>query len=466
MELELLVKHTGTRRDHASKRAAPPREHCQRNGMKRSTSMHGASASHENDSPTAAAPPSPAAAPAGKGKRKASSPTMAKRAEVSNWHGKLSRTISIDRLPEEGKRILQASKLSRTKSEEGVERRVLAKLLRPRDWTPPADRAFPVAANDIMQLCDQVQLLLEAEPTLLQLSAPIKVFGDIHGQYADLMRLFDQFGAPHREAGGGDIQMVDYLFLGDLVDRGAHSLEVVTLVLALKLAHPRKVFVVRGNHESPEVNSRDGFLHECVERLGGKQQGVAVWRRINTLFEWMPMGATINGCILCVHGGIGGSLRTLDEIAEMRRPLRMGGQHAERMLDLLWSDPTESDEVEGVISNDSRGHPVVCYGPDRVESFLKANDLKLIVRGHECVMDGFQRFAGGRLITVFSATNYCGRWANAGAILLIGKDLEITPKVIFPFDDIEDAWLRADEREEHLANLRPPTPPRGVASDE
>ena len=77
-----------------------------------------------------------------------------------------------------------------------------------------------------------------------------------------------------------------------------------------------------------------------------------------------------------------------------------------------------------------------------------------------------QRFAGGRLITVFSATNYCNRWANAGAILLIGKDLEITPKVIFPFDDIEDAWLRADEREEHLANLRPPTPPRGVASDE
>ena len=75
-------------------------------------------------------------------------------------------------------------------------------------------------------------------------------------------------------------------------------------------------------------------------------------------------------------------------------------------------------------------------------------------------MDGFQRFAGGRLITVFSATNYCGRWANAGAILLIGKDLEITPKVIFPFDDIEDAWLRTDARDEHLANQSPPTPPR------
>ena len=98
--------------------------------------------------------------------------------------------------------------------------------------------------------------------------------------------------------------------------------------------------------------------------------------------------------------------------------------------------------------------------PDRVASFLAANKLKLIVRGHECVMDGFQRFAGGKLVTVFSATNYCNRWQNAGAILLIGKDLEITPKVIFPFDDIEDAWLRTDARDEHLANQSPPTPPR------
>ena len=144
----------------------------------------------------------------------------------------------------------------------------------------------------------------------------------------------------------------------------------------------------------------------------------------------------------------------------MQRPLRMGGPEGERMLDLLWSDPTESDRVEGVLANAERGGPVVCYGPDRVASFLEANELKLIVRGHECVMDGFQRFAGGRLITVFSATNYCGRWANAGAILLIGKDLEITPKVIFPFDDIEDAWLRTDARDEHLANQSPPTPPR------
>ena len=99
----------------------------------------------------------------------------------------------------------------------------------------------------------------------------------------------------------------------------------------------------------------------------------------------------------------------------------------------------------------------------QVRSFLEENALSLIIRAHECVMDGFQRFAGGKLITVFSATNYCNRWANAGAILLVGKDLEIVPKMIFPVEDLDDGWLRADEQQrgdEHLRDMRPPTPPR------
>uniref|UniRef100_A0A7S4AY70 Serine/threonine-protein phosphatase n=1 Tax=Chrysotila carterae TaxID=13221 RepID=A0A7S4AY70_CHRCT len=392
-------------------------------------------------------------------KRRASSPTLSRRAIVSDWNGGMERTISIDRLPEEGKR-LNRTKLSRVPSEEGVERRVLRSLLRPREWTPPADRSFPISASDILQLCETVQPVIEAEPTLLKLSAPIKIFGDLHGQYSDLMRLFDQYGTPSKEQ--GDINMVDYLFLGDFVDRGTHSLETVVLLLALKKHYPRQIALVRGNHESPEVNSRDGFLHECVERLGSKAAGLEVWRRLNRLFEWMPVAALVNGCILCVHGGIGRCLTSLQQIRDLERPLRMGSHDAELLLDLLWSDPTKSDAVSGVHLNGERGSPVVCFGPDRVKTFLTANDLKLIVRGHECVMDGFQRFAGGRLITVFSATNYCNRWRNAGAILLISKDLEIVPKIIFPVAHIEDAWLRFGEADasEELQHMRPPTPPR------
>jgi protein phosphatase len=286
------------------------------------------------------------------------------------------------------------------------------------------------------------------------------------------MRIFDQYGYPSRDP-GGDIAVVDYLFLGDYVDRGRHSLETICLLLALKLQFKSRVFLVRGNHESPEVNARDGFLYECVQRLGGREAGVAAWRRFNQLFEWLPMGALINDCILGVHGGIGKHLRSPKQIDEMQRPLRMGGDYSGLLLDLLWSDPTVSDEVEGVHINVERGSPIVCFGPDRVASFLEANGLSLILRAHECVMDGFQRFAGGKLITIFSATNYCNKWNNAGAILLVGKGLEIVPKVIYPHAKLEDAWIDAPctqpdggkDAAEDLRDMRPPTPPRDAGPD-
>lgn len=378
---------------------------------------------------------------------------MARRAEVAPWHSMLSRTISIDRLPQEGKRLNRGPVLQRQPSLHGTEMRALDFLLLPETWRPPQNRAFQLKAEEIILLCDEVQPLFEAESTLLQISAPVKVFGDIHGQYADLMRIFHQYGAPQR-GDGGDIQLVDYLFLGDYVDRGKHSLETIVLLLALKIQYPSRVFILRGNHESPEVNARDGFLHECVERLGGKKPGVAAWRRLNLLFEWLPLAAVVNGCILAVHGGIGRTLGTLDEIAAMQRPLRMGGPYSDLLLDLMWSDPTSSDDVLGVHTNPERGSPVVCYGPDRVNTFLRTNRLSLIVRGHECVMDGFQRFAGGKLITVFSATNYCGKWSNAGAILVIGKDLEVAPKLIYPTNDLEQLQV-VRERARGLQPLLP-----------
>ena len=132
---------------------------------------------------------------------------MARRAEVA-WATKLSRTITIDRLPQESKRLGSAA-LARMPSEEGIGRKALALLLKPKTWAPAADGSFPLTADEVVRLCDLTQEIFEAEPTLLQLSAPIKVFGDLHGQYADLMRIFAQFGSPSREADGGDISVVD-----------------------------------------------------------------------------------------------------------------------------------------------------------------------------------------------------------------------------------------------------------------
>lgn len=219
------------------------------------------------------------------------------------------------------------------------------------------------------------------------------------------------------------------MLLGLIVSRGKNSLEVMTLLFALKVENPSNFHLVRGNHEAVDINALFGFREECHRRLGN-EEGEQAWRRMNAVFDHMPLAAVVGSKILCLHGGIGRSINHVSQIDELERPIGMdkGGQV---LLDLLWSDPTADDSIEG-IQPSPRGPGLVTFGPDRVEAFCDRNGLQLIVRAHECVMDGFERFAGGRLMTVFSAANYCGTANNAGAILVVGRDLTVVPKLIRP----------------------------------
>jgi len=320
------------------------------------------------------------------------------------------RQLSIDQLDNEGRRVSIYEKGGdRTPflaphnimSPHGVHKKVIYELLRPRTWKAPEDRRFFLTASDISELCDTCEAIFREEPTVLQLHAPIKIFGDLHGQFNDLMRLFEEYGTPST---AGDITYIDYLFLGDYVDRGSHSLETICLLLALKIEYPKNVHLIRGNHEAHDINALFGFRLECLERLG--EEFVYVWRRINELFNYLPLAASIEGKILCMHGGIGRSINKVEQIESIPRPVTMedGGPV---LMDLLWSDPTTNDAVQGVQPS-PRGPGLVTFGPDRVREFCKNNNLQMIVRAHECVMDGFERFAQGHLITLFSATNYCG----------------------------------------------------------
>lgn len=118
------------------------------------------------------------------------------------------------------------------------------------------------------------------------------------------MRLFEEYGVPNT---AGDITYIDYLFLGDYVDRGAHSLETICLLLALKIEHPRYVHLIRGNHEASDINALFGFRTECIERLG-ERDGLEVWEAINNLFNWLPLAAIIEEKVICMHGGRLGGL--------------------------------------------------------------------------------------------------------------------------------------------------------------
>ncbi|KAG6475527.1 serine/threonine-protein phosphatase BSL2 homolog [Zingiber officinale] len=391
-------------------------------------------------------------------------------AETGGALGGMVRQLSIDQFENEGRRVSYGTPenasaarklLDRQMSINTVPKKVLAHLLKPRGWKPPVQRQFFLDCNEIADLCDSAERIFTSEPSVLQIKAPVKIFGDLHGQFGDLMRLFDEYGAPST---AGDIAYIDYLFLGDYVDRGQHSLETIALLLALKVEYPHNVHLIRGNHEAADINALFGFRIECIERMG-ERDGIWAWHRFNRLFNWLPLAALIEKKIICMHGGIGRSINHLEQIENLQRPIAMEAGSVV-LMDLLWSDPTENDSVEGLRPN-ARGPGLVTFGPDRVLEFCNNNDLQLIIRAHECVMDGFERFAQGHLITLFSATNYCGTANNAGAILVLGRDLVVVPKLIHPLppaihspetlpeNHTEDTWMH------ELNANRPPTPTRG-----
>ncbi|KAK8926310.1 hypothetical protein KSP39_PZI018083 [Platanthera zijinensis] len=384
--------------------------------------------------------------------------------------GGLVRQLSLEHFENESRRMYPTNGdlacppkrlLNRQKSPQGLHKKIISLLLRPRNWRAPSNRNFFLDSYEVGELCYAAEQIFMQETTVLQLRAPVKVFGDLHGQFGDLMRLFDEYGFP---SAAGDITYIDYLFLGDYVDRGQHSLETICLLLALKIENPENIHLIRGNHEAADINALFGFRLECIERMG-ESDGIWAWTRFNQLFNCLPLAALIEKKIICMHGGIGRSINTLDQIEKIERPITMDVGSIV-LMDLLWSDPTENDSIEGLRPN-ARGPGLVTFGPDRVTEFCKRNKLQLIIRAHECVMDGFERFAQGQLITLFSATNYCGTANNAGAILVIGRGLMVVPKLIHPLPPplqspesspergTEDTWMQ------ELNTQRPPTPTRG-----
>eukprot|EP00448_Togula_jolla_P024893 CAMPEP_0170573732 /NCGR_PEP_ID=MMETSP0224-20130122/2919_1 /TAXON_ID=285029 /ORGANISM="Togula jolla, Strain CCCM 725" /LENGTH=691 /DNA_ID=CAMNT_0010896333 /DNA_START=12 /DNA_END=2088 /DNA_ORIENTATION=- len=281
-----------------------------------------------------------------------------------------------------------------------------------------------VSAKELLLLCDTVVEILRVEDSLVEVALPCRVYGDIHGQLLDLLEFFNAFSWPDKRR--GDIFSMNYVFLGDFVDRGAYSCDVVSLLFSLKILYPSKVFLVRGNHEDRLMNMNYGFQADCLRKFA--HEGEDVWERVNDVFEFLPIAALVEGAILCIHGGIGDSIASLEDLRGIPKPIQVIGEitesttRRERMiLDALWSDPTENDSVLGVHAS-PRGKNTCRFGPDRVQEFNRRNGLRLIIRAHECVQHGYEYFAGGQLLTVFSATNYCNQYNNDGAMVVLVKD--------------------------------------------
>jgi serine/threonine-protein phosphatase PP1 catalytic subunit len=202
-----------------------------------------------------------------------------------------------------------------------------------------------------------------SQPILLELEAPIKVCGDVHGQYYDLLRLFEYGGYPPES---------NYLFLGDYVDRGKQSLETICLLLAYKIKYPENFFLTRGNHECASINRIYGFYDECKRRYS-----IKLWKIFTDCFNCLPIVAIIDEKIICMHGGLSPELENVDQIRKIVRPTDVPEQGI--LCDLVWSDPDQN--INGWGPND-RGVSVV-FSSSIVERFLKNNDLDLVCRAHQ-----------------------------------------------------------------------------------
>lgn len=269
---------------------------------------------------------------------------------------------------------------------------------------------------EILFLCEQTKKIHLDQPMLLHINTPVKICGDIHGQYRDLLKLFDFSGFPPEN---------NYLFLGDYVDRGKQSLETICLLFAYKVKYPKNIFLLRGNHECASINKIYGFFDECKRR-----HSIKIWKNFTDSFNCLPISAVVGGRILCMHGGISPELKELDQIDKIKRPTDVPDDGL--LCDLLWADPEPS--ISGWGEND-RGVSVT-FGTDVVQSFLDDNDLDLICRAHQVVEEGYEFFAGKRLVTVFSAPNYCGEFDNSGAIMNVDEDLTCSFQILKPTDKV------------------------------
>eukprot|EP00457_Paulinella_chromatophora_P004298 gb/GEZN01004310.1/.p1 GENE.gb/GEZN01004310.1/~~gb/GEZN01004310.1/.p1 ORF type:complete len:519 (-),score=85.35 gb/GEZN01004310.1/:384-1940(-) len=273
-----------------------------------------------------------------------------------------------------------------------------------------------------LRLLTDASALLRAEPNILTLQYPVTVCGDVHGQFFDLIRLF---------AVGGDPANTQYLFLGDYVDRGCFSTECVFYLCALKILYPKSFFMLRGNHECRQLTAFFNFKDECIYKYNEE-----LYDAMMNCFDTLPLAAMIHNSFFCVHGGLSPSVNTLEDIKTIERFKEIPREG--KMCDLLWSDPFEEENGEGIEKEEEEEAPQTpttwfghnetrqcsfVYGIDAVKKFLRENKLTSIIRAHEAQADGYKMHMLNkqsgipRVITIFSAPNYCDVYGNKAACL-------------------------------------------------
>eukprot|EP00928_Gymnodinium_smaydae_P061966 TRINITY_DN45915_c0_g1_i1.p1 TRINITY_DN45915_c0_g1~~TRINITY_DN45915_c0_g1_i1.p1 ORF type:complete len:331 (+),score=52.93 TRINITY_DN45915_c0_g1_i1:227-1219(+) len=260
--------------------------------------------------------------------------------------------------------------------------------------------------------CYHLKEILIEENNVHPVQLPVVICGDIHGQFFDLLELF-QIGGPCPEK--------SYIFMGDFVDRGYNSVETFELLLLLKIRFPANMTLLRGNHESRQITQVYGFYDECLKKYGNANP----WKYCTEIFDYLTLSAIVENSIFCVHGGLSPDIKLLDQIRTINRVQEI--PHEGAFGDLVWSDPEEIETW--AVSPRGAGW---LFGDRPTRHFSRLNGLELIARAHQLVQEGYKYMfcddmpnreenKTGMLVTVWSAPNYCYRCGNVASILDIDE---------------------------------------------
>lgn len=273
----------------------------------------------------------------------------------------------------------------------------------------------------ISKILNRVKSVFENEHLLLELTLDEKdkeiyVIGDIHGNLETLMKLIETI----------DEKKPSFvIFLGDIVDRGPKQLECLLLVLSLKILYPKKYFIIKGNHETLEMNQYYGFFQEFIQKFNEQIE----FKEILMIYNVLPICAVINSVIICLHGGIPQDIEFLKKLKDKKtRDFKVVyNSIAQAIFQIMWNDP--KSEIKG-FTESFRGSGVKFFGEDVFNEFMEANNLKHLIRAHECFSEGFKWFFKRRLLSIFSSANYRGSYFPNPASYALIKNNKIIPKLV------------------------------------
>jgi serine/threonine-protein phosphatase PP1 catalytic subunit len=284
---------------------------------------------------------------------------------------------------------------------------------------------IPIPSFDSAQIHSLIQV---AQPifaaqakAVIDIPFPSWVIGDIHGNFHDLIRIIGKIDPDGTTPA---------LFLGDYVDRGCYSLEVLLALFTLKVLDPMRFFFIRGNHEFAAMNAEYGFKDELDQRYPDS----GLWEAFTTVFDLFPLAAILGETIICLHGGIGPHVPSIDRIKSLTLPIC---ESTEMVTEIVWADPTSDSETPYIASARGSGY---MFGPLALKEFLKASQCERLLRAHQCVSHGLDTFAYGKGLTVFSSSNYMGH-NNAAAIILIDTQGQVVKE---QFEPLSQAVVRAN----------------------